>query len=360
MLDCLVIGGGVIGLMTARELAQAGCRVVILDRGEIGRESSWAGGGILSALHPWLVPECLIDLTQWSQAYYPRLAVELQDSTGIDVECTPSGLLLIDIADAGGILLWAARHEIACELLETPSAIGTLEPHCRPTDRALWFPAVSQVRNPRLIGALREDVVGLGVELRTHCSAEEIIHAQGRVRGVRLKDRVLEAERVIIASGAWSALLVRPLGIELDITPVKGQMLLYQAPPGYIRHIVTDGDCYVIPRRDGKVLVGSTLERTDFDKSITAEARFDLSRAAARLTPDLARFEIIQQWAGLRPAAPDGIPVIGTVPGVDGLYVNAGHFRNGLLLAPGSARLLADIILGRPPILDPSPFALQA
>jgi len=346
-MNCLIIGGGVVGLMTAREFAAEGFSVRIIERGDFGRESSWAGGGILSPLRPWLAPEPVTALAQWSRIAYEGLAAELRDATGTDVELLHSGLLSLEVARATEAMAWSYRHGIHCELLETADAVSAIEPGCRAAT-ALWFPDVAQVRNPRLIHALEQDVARRGIQMLPRRAVEGIV--------VRLIDGLVEADAIIVAAGAWTAQLLRPLGVVLDVDPVKGQMLMYRAAPDTVRRIVTDGEHYVIPRRDGHVLVGSTVERTGFDKSITGPARRQLSRAAQRLVPALGRCEIVQQWAGLRPGSPAGVPFISQIPEVEGLYVNAGHFRNGLLLAPASARLMVDVMLGRTPIIDPAPF----
>ncbi len=356
-MDCLVVGGGLIGLLTARELARGGLRVGLVERGETGRESSWAGGGILSPLWPWAAPESVTRLAAWGQREYPALAAALTDETGIDPEWTRSGMLFLDEPDAVTATQWADAHGVRCERLTGRAAIAAVEPGCRPAEAALWLPGVAQIRNPRLARALACSLEREGVEVRARVEARSIVCAGGRVRGVDTAAGLIEADRVVIACGAWSARLLAPLGIDLPIRPVRGQMLLYRAAPGLLTRIVLGDGYYLIPRRDGHVLAGSTLEETGFDASTTAAARAGIARAATALAPALAGVDIVAHWAGLRPGSPTGIPYIGEVAAIDGLYVNAGHFRNGVLLAPASARLLSDILLGRSRIVDPSPYA---
>ncbi len=356
-MDCLVVGGGLIGLLTARELARGGLRVGLIERGETGRESSWAGGGILSPLRPWAAPEAVTRLATWGQREYPLLAAALSEETGIDPEWTRSGMLFVDEADAVGAAGWAAAHGVSIERLAGRKAIAAVESGCRAAETALWLPDVAQIRNPRLARALARGLELQGIDVRARVEARTIVCAGGRVRGVETTDGLVEADRVVIACGAWSARLLAPLGIELPIRPVRGQMLLFRAAPGLLTRIVLGDGYYLIPRRDGHVLAGSTLEETGFDASTTAAARAEITRAATALAPALAGVDIVAHWAGLRPGSPSGIPYIGEVAGIDGLYVNAGHFRNGVLLAPASARLLSDILLGRSRIVDPSPYA---
>lgn len=363
MSDTLIIGGGIIGLLTARELAAAGLRVTLIERGETGREASWAGGGILSPLYPWRCPEALSVLARWSQRNYPRLCDEFAEASGIDPELTVNGLLILDAEERDQVLAWALHQGTEVQLIpgarlreEVPELLA------RPP-AALLLPAVANVRNPRLLQAARRALDGR-IRLRQDEEVLEILSADGRVTGVRTSRGLIPAERVVVSAGAWTARLLERITDHTehrpDIEPVRGQMLLFAARPGQVRYTTLCRDAYLIPRRDGRVLAGSTLERVGFAKDITSEAREGLYRAAIELYPSLAQAPIEAQWAGLRPASPNGIPYVGPHPELRGLYVNAGHFRNGLVTGPASARLLADLILGREPITDPAPYALTA
>ncbi|HIE55546.1 MAG TPA: FAD-dependent oxidoreductase, partial [Chromatiaceae bacterium] len=181
----------------------------------------------------------------------------------------------------------------------------------------------------------------------------------GEVRVITDSER-FSAGKVVICAGAWSGHLLKSLQPCPHIHPVRGQMLLFHARPGLIRHMMLEDNRYIIPRRDGRVLFGSTLEETGFDKATTDEARRELHRLATARFPALADYPLEAHWAGLRPFAPAGIPYIGVHPRHERLFVNTGHFRNGVVLSPASARLMADLVLGRRPILDPAPYALEA
>lgn len=357
MVDCVVVGGGLIGLLTALELRREGLDVTLLERGETGRESSWAGGGILSPLHPWRYPEPVTLLAAWSQARYPALAAELLERSGVDPEWEPSGLLVLDATgEADAARAWAGRHGVALEDLGR-EGLRAREPSLGARwASALWLPGVAQIRNPRLAQALRRAAELAGVVVRAQTPVEAVHVDGGRVVGVRTAEGLTNAGRVVVASGAWTPGVLGLLGVGLPVAPVRGQMVLFRAEPGVVRRVVLSGARYLVPRRDGRVLAGSTLEHVGFDKSTTAEARADLFEAAVELVPALADYPVERQWAGLRPGSPEGIPIIGEHPAVRGLFVNAGHFRNGVVLAPASARLLADLILQRPPILDPAPY----
>nr|WP_298414623.1 glycine oxidase ThiO [uncultured Halomonas sp.] len=361
--DFLVIGGGVIGMMTAWQLADAGHDVTLVERGQCGREASWAGGGIVSPLYPWRHPESISQLSRWSEGYYPKLAERLLADTGIDPEYRQKGLLYLRVEDEDEAIEWAQRMDKPLERVDA-SFLYDKEPNLAPgfTD-ALWMPTLGSIRNPRLGQALRARLQSLSnVTLREHVAVERLRRQEGGVQ-VETGEGPLTAGRVILCGGAWTGQLLKTLGLELPVHPVKGQMMVFNTPPmsdGRLlleRVVLADGR-YLIPRADGQVLVGSTLEHADFDKTPTDQARASLYESAVAMLPALAQCEVEQHWAGLRPGSPQGIPFIGPVPGIEGLFVNAGHYRNGLVLAPAATRLLVDQLLGQAPILDPAPYQL--
>lgn len=359
MSDILVIGGGAIGLLTVRELMHAGADVTLVEMGETGRESSWAGGGIISPLYPWRYADSVTSLSLWSQREYPRLCAALYEESGVDPELIRSGLLILDDAERESAMSWATTHQVRIEVLEgealreTEPAIGP----CPPS--ALWMSEVEQVRNPRLARALRRSVEKR-VQIREQEEVVELLVDSGRAVGARTRKGIITANRIVVCTGAWTAKLLGQLDARPEIEPVRGQMILFLAKPGQINHIVLYRDRYVIPRKDGRILIGSTLEHEGFVKATTAEAKEELYRAAAEMFPLLKRTPIENHWAGLRPGSPSGIPYIGAFPNIEGLFFNAGHYRNGLVTGPASARLAADLLLGREPVTDPSPYALHA
>jgi glycine oxidase len=359
MSEILVVGGGVIGLMTARELSAAGADVTLVEMGGTGREASWAGGGILSPLYPWRYRDSVTALASWSQARYEDLCTELLEQTGIDPEYSRSGLLILDPEEHAVARTWAERQGARLELLDA-AAVHSKEPGLQTSVASmLWLPEVAQVRNPRLTKALRA-AIEPRVRIREHEEVLELRTEGGRLRSVRTTMGNIDAERIVVCTGAWTAQLLEKLGRTPEIRPVRGQMILFYAEPGKIRHLTLLRDHYVIPRRDGRVLIGSTLEETGFEKRTTAEAKEALYHIAVDMFPLLKRTPIEDHWAGLRPGSPSGIPYIGTYPEVEGLFINAGHFRNGLVTGPASARLLADLVLQRDPILTPAPYGLDA
>ena len=356
----IIVGGGVIGMLTARELALAGIQVVLFDRTETGRESSWAGGGIVSPLFPWRYLDSVTRLASWSQEIYPALCDELRTSTRVDPEFTRCGLLLIAPEETAAATEWADQHRRQLAIIDS-ARFNQLEPEAaNAPENALWMPMVGQVRNPRMVRALRLNLNQCGVEIRTGEAVEKLLIEDDHCRGVVTGEGRYEADSTVICAGAWSNELLSNLGSPPEIHPIRGQMLLFRTPPGTISRMVLEGSRYVIPRRDGRVLFGSTIEDVGFDKSTTAAAREELHAIATERFPVLNDHPVEAHWAGLRPSSPAGVPYIGPHPEITNLFINAGHFRNGIVLGPASARLAADLVLGRTPILDPTPYGWTA
>ena len=356
-IDVIIIGGGVSGLMCALELSNAGKRVALFERQTCGKESSWAGGGILSPLKPWQAAEPITALCRWSQAAYPRLTEALHANTGIDPEWLTSGLLFSDCAEIGQAQAWADAHAARYEALAC-SDVAHIEPNIQTTEgAALLFPDIAQVRNPRLLRALTTELTRRGVKLHEQHPVDQIMLEKGRVVGIVSRKQNFTAQDYVVTAGAWSGLLALNSGLpELPIMPVKGEMLIYASPPGLLSHMVISNGRYLIPRKDGKILAGSTIVNTHFNKATSTAAHEALSHFATTLLPALRDCKIEKHWAGLRPGSPDGIPTIGPHPEISNLFFNCGHFRNGFVMAPASARLLANHVLQQNTIVAPEPY----
>jgi glycine oxidase len=353
--DALVIGAGVIGLFTAWRLAEAGLRVLVLERGEVGREASWAGGGILSPLHPWRYPAAVLALARWSQRAYPQLCEALRERTGIDPQWTTGGMLILEPESVPEARRWAGSAPDAMEILDASQQTRRF-PGVVPVSTAILLPAVAQVRNPRLLQALHAQLRAMGVAFRVAMPAERLRVEKGRAVAVQTRDGEIAAACFVVAAGAWSG-GIAPLA--LPVEPVKGQMLLYAAGSVAPPVMLLREHAYLIPRRDGRVLAGSSVEHAGFDKTPDVHMRRQLHERAIALFPALATGVIEAHWAGLRPGSPQGIPFICEHPDIAGVYLNTGHFRHGLLTAPASAQLLVDLMLGRTPEIDPAGYRLS-
>jgi len=347
--DTLIIGAGIIGLGLAFELLQRGAKVTILERGVCGGESSWAGGGILSPLCPWDYSEQVTRLTRYGAARFPAWAQTLHQTSGIDPEYEISGMLVLPPFDTQTAQHWCATHDVS--LLQ----ISDLDMLPVQSD-ALYLPQVAQVRNPRLMQALRNRVEALGGRIIEHCEVKSLQASADCVSSLSTSAETFNADNYILTAGAWSKQVLGQHALQLDIKPVRGQMLLFKFPEPPVRHIVLQGDLYLIPRRDGHLLVGSTLEDVGFDKSITPAAHDSLRQRAEAVLPSLLDMPLVQHWAGLRPASPHNLPTIGRHPRLQNLFLNSGHFRYGVTMAIASVEILLNEMNDMPQTLDVTPY----
>ncbi|MEN6585232.1 MAG: FAD-dependent oxidoreductase, partial [Sulfuricella sp.] len=267
--DYIIVGSGVIGCSTALELASTGASVSLLDQNQTGRESSWAGGGILFPLLPWDYTEAVNQLVQRSIALFPEWTEELQTASGIDPEYRRCGILVLPPVSTSRAQTWCDAHGTRLE-----SAVARkIVPELAADEEALWLPDVAQTRNPRLLKALRRRLELLGVEISEHTEVTRWKSTGTRITGIETSRGDFKAERYIVASGAWSGKLLGEHALNLDIRPVRGQMLLFKAEPGALRTIILREGFYLIPRLDGHILAGSTLEDVGFDKTTTEQAK---------------------------------------------------------------------------------------
>jgi glycine oxidase len=357
--DILILGGGVIGLSTAWFLAEAGVCVTLVDKGDFGQQASWAGAGILTPSHLEHARSAYERLHARSFAMFPDLSRTLREQTGIDNGyCVCGGLELFASADDVSSDEWrgegAAFQELSGEEL-----------HRRQPDisagvkRAYYIPEMAQLRNPRHLKALQAVCAARGVQLRPNCSVHGLVRHGGRIEAVETDQGRLAAGRYLIATGAWSDSLLEPLGWRPGIRPVRGQIALLNTGTPGMRPLLLRGKHYLVPRGDGRVLVGSTEENAGFDARPTAAAIADLLERATSLVPKLAQAAIERCWAGLRPGSPDGKPFLGAVPGMDNLFVAAGHYRSGIQLSPATALVMKEVLLGEEPTIPLEDFRLD-
>lgn len=358
MVRIIIIGSGLIGLLTAYKLLKLGHQVTILEKNQHGFESSWAGGGIVSPMYPWRYASAVTALAQLAQEEYPLLAKELLELTGIDVELMLCGMLMLETEDRRDALAWGQQTKQ--QIFDLNQAqIAELNANLAHFSQGIWLPQIANVRNPRLLQALLVAIERLGGKRIVDAEVLEFFIENQKVIAVKtINNHIYHADQFILATGAWTAKIAQQLNLALPIRPIKGQMLLYKLEQQILKQIVLYKGHYLIPRADGHILCGSTVEDTGFDKSTTEQATQLLRSSAQAILPLLSKYQPIKQWAGLRPASPNGIPFIGKHPNLVNLWINAGQFRNGLVLAPASAQLLVDQMLDLPLTINPLPYSV--
>ncbi len=338
----VIIGAGAVGCLSALELVQRGWRVTVVERGRLGMESSWAGGGILFPLLPWNYTEPVNRLALAGAAHHATLCEQLLAETGIDPQFQMCGMRILPPFDLAVARQWCQAHSIASEL----------------ESESLWLPQVAQARNPRLMQALRALMLKRGVTLLEHTQLLPLQQDSGRVNAWQDSEgHVFDADIFVLTAGAWSQGLLGRHALSLRMKPMRGQMLLYQLPPATLPSLLYQEDFYLIPRMDGHILAGSTVEDVGFNKATTPAIATLLATRAAALLPQLADAEIIKHWSGLRPGSPDNVPVIARHPAFDNLYLNTGHFRYGVTMAPASAEILASLVCGEAPAVNAEAYA---
>ncbi|MFQ5345754.1 MAG: glycine oxidase ThiO [Mariprofundus sp.] len=362
----VVIGGGVIGCLIALYLHRLGASPVILEKGNVGRESSWAGAGILCPIHPWLYPDSFTHLIDNSLSKYPALNEMLLEMTGMSMQWLSSGLLipLLEndrIHHRDDALAWSKRFDWQVEELDARQTRQHEPTISERVSGALLWPKVGQVRNPRLLAAVRKALEICQVPIREQAEVIALKeNPQGKVVSVTLASgEKIGADAVLLAAGSWSGELARQIGLTLPVEPVKGQIVLLRDKPGRVNHIIKHDDVYMVPRVDGHILVGASMERVGFRSGTTDVVVDQLLEATCRITPGLKNAEIVQKWMGFRPGSPDGMPYLGPVEEHPGLWVATGHYRNGVALAPGTADLMSRWIMGEEPKLDMSDFRVN-
>jgi glycine oxidase len=350
--DAIVVGGGVIGCAVAYALAREHLSVVLLEAEDVASGASGAAAGMLAPVSEAAGPGPLLRLGLESLALFPALVAELRERSGIDPELERSGCLRIAATEEEArALRWRDRvlPSFDLEWLDTEAA-RRLEPSLSPEIHGgLFSPHESHVRSAVLSRALALGAASLGAELRLGTPVRGLLRDGARVKGVETAAGRVEGANVVLCTGVAAGHSPAWLGREgtLPIVPVRGQILsLAPRPPG-LRTIVWGGTTYLVPKRDGSIVVGATEERAVFDRRVTAAGVSQLLGEAIRLVPGLDDASFAGAWAGLRPATPDHLPMVGPWPGVDGLLLSAGHYRNGVLLAPLTAQLIAGLVLGK-------------
>ncbi len=359
--DVIVIGAGIIGLATAEQLLLLGAEVTLVERNKVGCESSWAGGGILSPLNPWEYPDDFTRFTNYSASMFPQWIPRLHQASGIDPQYIHSGMRVLPPFDKNIVENWCKRHEVRLEfedILPTDIAVNRQD-HLgisNNNNQSAILPEIAQVRNPKLLKALHERILQLGGRAIENCSVNRLKTLNHKICALDTSQGEMVSDHYVLCAGAWSQQLLDQHASNIHIKPIKGQMLLFKFDQPPIDRILVKKDIYLIPRQDGYLLVGSTLEDVGFDKKTTTSAREYLLAKAQEILPALNAMPIIKQWAGLRPASTSPLPFIGRHPILRNLLICTGHFRYGITLAPASAEILVNEMTGHAQNFDVSLF----
>lgn len=388
--DVVVVGGGVIGCAVAYYGAKCGLRVTLVDQPKRGRATSASAGGLWplgesiglgcgvifyksqlaqgispSESHgPGALPRSFLDFAIQSNAMFPALATELHEAGGVDIELERTSLLFVMYDEADVAFATPLWQHCPCgrSLTEwmTPEELAKAEPAVtREVRGALRFNGDDQVNPYRLADAYRAAAQRLGVKFVTHTEVTGLRVQSGRVVAVETADESIACDAVVNAAGAWALHIGRMAGLDLPVRPVRGQVLGTETLPDLLSACLSTTDCYLAQKAHGEIIIGSTTEEAGFDVSVTPSGMRTLAAGAVRAMPILARVPLKRAWAGLRPATPDELPILGPVPEIGGYYNACGHFRTGILTSPLTGLLLAEMIAGEPDLSFPvEPFIL--
>lgn len=355
--NVVVVGGGIVGCMTAMALKKRGCHVTIVERNTIASqtsgESSWAGTGIVFPLLPWDYSAAVNDLTSYGIQVWPSIIKSLEATTGLSADFHQSGFLVLPPFDMQAASDWCAARNVPMQQVKA-SQFGVRLVN---GEEALWLPTVYQVRPPYLMKALRAWLEQHEVRLIEQTQLMPLQNLAAINAWQTTDGRTIEADQFVVTSGAWSYELLKETTQQLHIKPMRGQILMYQ-PQENLKQMVYREGFYLVPRLDGYLLAGSTLEDVGFNPATTEEVKFEIAAKAEAIMPSLKTAPIVKHWAGLRPGTPQNLPVISAHPTIAHLYLNTGHFRYGLTMSPASAELVADIMCGTSARLNPAPFSL--
>lgn len=359
--DVIIGGGGVIGCAIALKLAGAGLKVGIIERGRIGCEASRAAAGMLAPQTEAASPGHFLDLCLRGRDMHRGFAEMLAEISGIDIEYRDAGTLAIALGGEDEMLGWSSWQADAGLRFEklSPAAIRSLEPAVTElAARAIFIPEDHQVENRRMMDALDIACRQAGVEI---VEGEEVISLtveHGKAKGVVCEKDRFDAGAVVVAAGCWSSRLLEPVGLNITITPARGQMIALAGAQVSISRTLHSSKCYIVPRGDRRLLVGATVEYVGFHKANTVGGISSLLAAALEVVPALKESEIIETWSGLRPDTQDHLPILGP-SGIDNLLLATGHFRNGILLAPITAELIAECVINNRAQDWLSPFSFE-
>jgi glycine oxidase len=363
--DVAIIGGGVIGVSIAFELAAEKLRVVVLERRQPGEEASWAAAGMLSPSPDSPRDFPLVPFAKESLRLYPRFVAAVEEASGKSAAYVRHGTLEFffspgAVAECQTRLRELQSFGLGAESVSVGEARRWESSAPSSARAALWLPEEGTVEPRLLMDALLEAAQNRGTEVRANCAVTGLVRDAGRCTGVIAAGEKISAGTVVLCAGCFSNELAGQPSppFVVPTRPVRGQMLALRPLPNSVnlRRVLRSESAYLIPRRDGRIVAGSTIEEAGFNKHVTPAGMQKILNAALEICPDLAGAEIVETWAGLRPGTPDDLPILGPAD-FAGLLIATGHYRNGILLAPATARVVCDWILGAKPAFDVSAFS---
>ncbi|HND63223.1 MAG TPA: glycine oxidase ThiO [Elusimicrobiota bacterium] len=347
--DVAVAGGGVIGCSVAFHLAQKGAKVAVVEKRTLGGQASIVAAGMLAAQEEAAGPDAFFDVCLASRAQFDALVPEVRALSSVDPEWETAGIWRVaaDEDEIPGLLAkkkWQEARGLSVHWV-SPEELKEIHPGLAPAPGALYCPTDGQINSARWVQALEEAGRRLGVRFLDHAESVQFVREGRRISGIRASADLIAADQVVVAAGAWTPFLLETLGVSLPLEPVKGQLMVLNGVPRAFRGPVYATPGYVVPRADGRLIIGATAERVGFNVRPTLAAQRFLADWVARWCPALGPMPVMEFQAGLRPGTPDGWPVVGRLWEFDNLYIAAGHFRNGILLSPWTGRYMAEGLL---------------
>ncbi|SKA88804.1 glycine oxidase [Thiothrix eikelboomii] len=345
MKDVIIVGGGLKGMLTALFLHDAGLNIMLVDQNELGRESSWAGGGLITPLYPWQASPVVSALVKDSQKHYPALCERLYQETNIDPQWLNSGLLITDTSQHQAAQEWAKIWDYPLQILEGAS-LTQCEPQLNSQfGQALYFPQTAQVRSPRLNAAVRAALRMRPILVSQHQAVRQLHSVNGQIGGIYLGNDLFKAHKVILTAGAWTSAFAEVQASPLQLRPQLAESIMFRTSKRSLQRMIVHQQYYLIPRKDGRIVCGSVFSSQGLEKTLSEQAQQELRRVACELMPELAELPIHNHWSSLLSFSENDEPFMGEHPTIRGLYINAGHGSNGVATGLGSVRALMAQVL---------------
>lgn len=362
--DAIIVGGGVIGCAIAYYMTQEGAKVLLLEQERVAAGASSAAAGMLGAQAELIESRPLLELALRSRSMFPAVAEQLKAWSGIDIGLQRKGLLRVarTAQEAAVLKAAAAEQQQLGEQADwlTPVEARHLEPHLSPDMQgALHIEEDGQVSAPDLTRAFAASAAALGADIEEYAEVQQLLVDRGRVQGVRLRDRTITSDKLVLAASIGAVELLRSIGIELPMFPVKGECVLVQTTHPLLAKTIYTHGCYLVPKKGGELLIGATVTPHTYDRKVSAGGVQHLIKQASELVPAVQDAEWKRAWAGLRPQTPHGLPYMGEHPQVKGLLLATGHYRNGILLSPITGVIMTELAAGKRATVDLSAFSVK-